>query len=91
MKKYIFWVLLFIAGNCLPVSICYGQSGGTSWSEKMAATAMTIWKDSLVVQPGKAVTWNADEGLVLEGFTNIWRRTAKGEYFKFVQTSIVFW
>jgi unsaturated rhamnogalacturonyl hydrolase len=87
MKKYIFLVLL-IAGNFLPVSLSYSQPGGTTWSEKMAATAMTIWKDSLVVPPGKAVTWNADEGIVLEGFTNIWRRTAKGDYFKFLQTSM---
>ncbi|QNF33637.1 glycoside hydrolase family 88 protein [Adhaeribacter swui] len=87
MKKYIFLVLV-IAGHCVPVSLSYSQTPGPAWSDKMATTAMTIWKDSLVVQPGKPVTWNSDEGLVLEGFTNIWRRTAKGEYFKFMQTSM---
>ncbi|QMU31431.1 glycoside hydrolase family 88 protein [Adhaeribacter radiodurans] len=54
----------------------------------MAATVMHIWKDSLVMQPGKPVKWAYDEGVVLEGFTNIWRRTAKGEYFKFIQKSM---
>lgn len=87
MKKYLFFVFI-IVGSSLRVPLAYGQDGSAPWSEKMAATAMNIWKDSLVTEPGKAAKWTSDEGLVLEGFTNIWRRTAKGEYFKFMQTSM---
>ena len=87
MKKYLFLVA-FIACSSLSVNFSYGQSKGNAWSEKMAATVMQIWKDSLVMQPGKPVKWAYDEGVVLEGLTNIWKRTGKGEYFKFIQKSM---
>ncbi|MGV3587920.1 MAG: glycoside hydrolase family 88 protein [Adhaeribacter sp.] len=64
------------------------QTKPANLSERMAATVMTIWKDSLVMQPGKPVKWAYDEGVVLEGLTNIWKRTADGQYFKFIQKSM---
>ncbi|QMU28655.1 glycoside hydrolase family 88/105 protein [Adhaeribacter radiodurans] len=87
MKKFLSLLLIF-ASTILPAPFSYSQTPGSSWSEKMAATAVNIWQDSLVTETGKAATWSFDEGLVLEGFTNVWRRTAKGAYFKFVQTSM---
>ena len=87
MKKYLFLVALIVCSS-LPVKFSYGQAKGEAWSEKMAATVMHIWKDSVVMQPGKPVKWAYDEGVVLEGLTTIWRRTGKGEYFKFIQKSM---
>jgi unsaturated rhamnogalacturonyl hydrolase len=56
----------------------------------MAATVMHIWKDSLANPVGRPVKWAYDEGVVLEGMVNIWKRTGKGEYFNFTQKSMDF-
>ncbi|RZK72307.1 MAG: glycoside hydrolase family 88 protein, partial [Pedobacter sp.] len=60
------------------------------WSERMAATAMKIWADSMLVEPGKPVKWAYDQGVVLEGIANLWKRTANGDYFKYIQKSMDF-
>jgi len=86
MKKYLFLIVLFACS--LPARFSLGQNKSAAWSEKMAATVMQIWKDSLAVQPGKPVKWSYDEGVVLEGLTNIWKRTGQGKYFKFIQKSM---
>jgi unsaturated rhamnogalacturonyl hydrolase len=86
-RKAAFFFLL--AGACCLTAVSgYGQSSKEKWSEEMARTVMTIWKDSLVMEPGKAVKWAYDEGVVLEGITNIWYQTANGDYFKFIQKSM---
>lgn len=63
---------------------------GQSWSEKLALTVMDIWKDSLVMEPGKPVKWAYDQGVVLEGFEGIWYRTADAKYFNYIQKSMDF-
>src|SRR5687768_15560652 len=87
MNKYFAGTLL-LALALLGSLNALAQTKPTNVSEKMAATVMTIWKDSLVMQPGKAVKWAYDEGVVLEGLTNIWKRTGDGRYFKFIQKSM---
>ncbi|MDF3078924.1 MAG: rhamnogalacturonides degradation protein RhiN [Sphingobacteriaceae bacterium] len=59
-----------------------------SLSEQMAATVMDIWKDSLVVTPGKPVKWAYDQGVVLEGIESLWKRTANPDYFDYMQKSM---
>jgi unsaturated rhamnogalacturonyl hydrolase len=86
-KKAFLFILLMVA-CCLTGQNSYGQTAKKSWSEEMARTVMTIWKDSLVMQPGKPVKWAYDEGVVLEGMTHLWRRTANGDYFRFIQKSM---
>ena len=87
MKKYVSFVL-FIAASGLSVASSYGQTKPAAWSEKMAATVLRIWPDSLVMQPGQPVKWAYDEGVVLEGLTNLWKRTGQGKYFTFIQKSM---
>ncbi|WP_034256883.1 glycoside hydrolase family 88/105 protein [Adhaeribacter aquaticus] len=87
MKKFV-CLFFIVACSSLPVKFSYGQDRGGTWSEKMAATVMHIWKDSLVMQPGKPVKWAYDEGVVMEGLTNIWKRTGDARYFKFIQKSM---
>jgi len=86
MRKYL--LLLVLVACSLPVKFSFAQNKNEAWSEKMAATVMHIWKDSITMQPGKPVKWSYDEGVVLEGLTNIWKCTGKGEYFKFMQKSM---
>lgn len=59
-------------------------------SEQMAATVMDIWKDSLMMEPGKSVKWSYDQGVILEGIEGLWRRTGNGDYFKYLQKSMDF-
>ena len=49
-------------------------------SQRMAATAMTLWKDTL--PSGK---WTYDEGVVLKGVEGVWKQTGDGCYFKYIQ------
>ena len=53
-----------------------------SWSTKMAETIMAGEKDST---SGQAVKWTYDQGVVLEGIEGLWRHTADGRYFKYIQ------
>ncbi|MDR6568934.1 glycoside hydrolase family 88/105 protein [Chitinophaga ginsengisegetis] len=68
----------------LIVSLTQAQTGAAG----MAATVMRIWKDSLEIQPGRPVRWSYDQGVVLEGFTGLWRRTGNQEYFRYMQKSM---
>ena len=60
------------------------------WSEKMAETVMTIWKDSLSMHPGKPVRWSYDQGVVLKGIEGIWKNTADKKYYDYIQKSMDF-
>src|SRR5688572_23026284 len=61
-----------------------------SWSEKMASTVMTIWKDSMAMQQGRAVRWSYDQGVVLKGIEGLWKNTADKKYFDYIQKSMDF-
>lgn len=78
---------LFIAGlltiHCLSIQAQTGAAG-------MAATVMRIWKDSLVLHPGTPVKWTYDEGVVLEGFTGLWKRSNDQQYFRYMQQRMDF-
>jgi unsaturated rhamnogalacturonyl hydrolase len=54
-------------------------------SERMAATVMTVWQDSLVTEPGKVDKWNYEQGVLLKGIEGVWRNTGDGRYFKYIQ------
>jgi len=88
MKSVKTLFLIFLAG--LLSNQVAAQQVPQGWSEKLARTVMTIWKDSLIMEPGKPVKWAYDQGVVLEGITNMWKRTGKGEYFNYVQKSMDF-
>src|SRR5256885_1376095 len=64
--QIILFSLLFAAG-IPPV-----QGQAKSWSERMAATVMTLWKDSVGTEPGKPEKWNYDKGVVLKGREGVW-------------------
>lgn len=75
----------------LPVLLCCAvRIHAQSWSQKMAATVMSVWKDSLAMQPGKPVRWAYDQGVVLEGMENVWYQTADTKYYNYIQKSMDF-
>ncbi|WP_243770714.1 MULTISPECIES: glycoside hydrolase family 105 protein [Mucilaginibacter] len=53
------------------------------WSQRMANTAIQIWKDSL---PG--TNWSYDQGIVLQGLQSVWQQSARSEYFTYIQKSM---
>ncbi|HEX8889407.1 MAG TPA: glycoside hydrolase family 88 protein [Pyrinomonadaceae bacterium] len=53
-------------------------------SERMAATAMTIWKESLATDPSRD-RWNYEQGVLLKGIEGVWMNTADGKYFRYIQ------
>lgn len=60
-----------------------------SYAANMAATVMTIWKDSLSSN-GKPAKWTYDQGVLLQGIEGLWKATAEKKYFNYIQTSMDF-
>ncbi|MEZ2440195.1 glycoside hydrolase family 105 protein [Chitinophaga sp. RCC_12] len=75
---------ILFATLLLTATLTQAQTGAAG----MAATVMRIWKDSLEMQPGRPVRWSYDQGVILEGFTGLWKRTGNQEYFRYIQKSM---
>lgn len=60
------------------------------YSQKVAATAMGIWKDSFALD-GKPAKWAYDKGVILEGIAAVWKQTADKTYFDYIQKSMDFY
>jgi unsaturated rhamnogalacturonyl hydrolase len=73
MKKII--IVLFIAVSA--------KSFSQSVEEKVAATVLNIWKDTLPI--GGTSKWSYDMGVVLKGFEALWMNTGKSQYFFDIQ------
>ena len=54
-------------------------------SERMAMSAMTLWKDSLTTDPNRPDRWNYEQGVLLKGIEGVWLNTADGKYFRYIQ------
>ena len=61
------------------------------WSQQLAATAMTIWKDSFALRAGQPARWSYDQGVILKGIEGIWNATGNGKYFTYIQKSMDFY
>lgn len=84
-KKYGISFLLFL--------FLFSQQSDLSaqnWSEKMAKTVMTIWKDSLYTDPVKPAKWTYDQGVILKGIEGLWLQTGDPKYFNYMQHSMDF-
>lgn len=76
-------ILLVLSSNMLTVH-------AQQWSEKLAATCMSLWPDSLVVKPNRPAQWTYDQGVILKGIEGVWKRTADPKYFRYIQKSMDF-
>lgn len=77
-------IKIFIA--CLFVALSPCGFSQSSWSEKLAATAMDRWKDSMPI--GGQNKWSYEMGVVLKGFEGIWRRTDDVRYLNAIRAKI---
>lgn len=62
-----------------------------NWSERLAETAMTIWKDSFSLKPGQPAKWSYDQGVILKGIEGLWNATGNVEYFRYIQKCMDFY
>src|SRR6266498_1753175 len=85
MKSFL-KIVLFC--SVLLAGVIPGASQSVPLSERVAATAMTRWKDSWETDPGKSEKWSYEQGVVLKGMESVWYNTADGKYFKYIQRSI---
>jgi len=83
MKKTI-WILFvaFITG--------ISTVGAQTPAEKMAATVMTIWKDSLFTDPARPARWTYDQAVILKGIEGLWLKTGDPKYFAYMQKCMDF-
>lgn len=72
---------------CLSGLTCLAQ---TNYSEKLAATVMLLWKDSMALKKPMPAQWTYDQGLVLCGIEKLWKHTGKGDYYNYIQKSMDF-
>lgn len=80
MKKILFIVF---------ISVSLQSSSQERWSEKLAATVMTTWKDSFSLE-GKPAKWTYDMGVILKGMEGIWLATGDVKYFNYIQKQMDF-
>ncbi|MGV3510319.1 MAG: glycoside hydrolase family 88 protein [Sphingobacteriaceae bacterium] len=80
MRRSLSILILFFA----LISSAFSQTKPTS--ERMAATVMDIWADSLWT--GRPFKWSYDQGVLLEGISAIWQRTGDGKYFNYIKKSM---
>jgi unsaturated rhamnogalacturonyl hydrolase len=59
-------------------------------AEKMAATVMTIWKDSLFTDPSRPAKWTYDQAVILKGIEGLWLKTGDPKYFNYMQKCMDF-
>ena len=69
MKKIIVMLLLAVSINS------FAQTPG----EKLAATVLDIWKDTVPI--GSNTKWSYDMGVVLKGFEGLWMNTGDVKYY----------
>lgn len=83
MKKIALIIVLTVA-FFLPVRDVTAQS--MPLSERMTATVLDIWADSLWT--GRPFKWTYDQGVVLEGVSAVWQRTGDKKYFEYIKKSM---
>ncbi len=77
----------------LAITILFISASGAAQSnaQKLAATAMNLWKDSFTMKPGQPAKWSYDQGVILKGIEGIWTATGNADYFRYIQKSMDFY
>jgi unsaturated rhamnogalacturonyl hydrolase len=81
------------------LTIAFGAAGYAPFAQPfpqtpaalMAQTAMTIWKDSFVLEGDKIAKWRYDQGVILKGVEGLWKATGDARYFQYIQKSMDFY
>src|SRR5919205_1261399 len=78
-------IILFLLGS---IGKVYSQA--LPLSQQMAATAMKLWKDSLVVGSSKdgRARWVYQESVVLRGMEEIYKTTGDKKYYDYIKKHV---
>ncbi|MFI5158769.1 MAG: glycoside hydrolase family 88 protein [Sphingobacteriales bacterium] len=74
MKRILFILIIFFA------AATFVNAQEMPWSQRMASTAMKLWKDS-----SSTARWTYEQGVVLKGIEGVWLQTGDKKYFKYIQ------
>jgi unsaturated rhamnogalacturonyl hydrolase len=66
----------------------WGFSQQLPLSQRMADDTMQRWPAGRFVTSGSPWVWNYELGTLLDGMDAVWYNTAKGKYFRYIQSSI---
>lgn len=80
MKKFIILCLLALPS--------WAQAQSTPWSQKMTATIMATYPDSMMYKGGKVAHWDYEMGLILHAIEQVWYRTGDARYFDYIKKHI---
>ena len=73
----------------LTISVVISHAQQKPYSQQMAATVMTVWKDSFALD-NKQAKWSYDMGVILKGFEGIWLNTGDVAYYNYIQQQMDF-
>ena len=90
MKLFLSVFLLFVGVQLNAQSNTNPVRTGQRWSQQVAATAMSLWKDSFSLRIGQPARWSYDQGVILKGIEGIWNTTGDVDYFNYIQKSMDF-
>ncbi|HYO22118.1 MAG TPA: glycoside hydrolase family 88 protein [Flavisolibacter sp.] len=69
--------------------VCFtAKAQQRSYAQDVAATVMTVWKDSFMLPGDKAPKWRYDQGVILKGIEGLWKATGDVKYFNYLQQSM---
>lgn len=77
--------------TCLLATVLQLTAQKIPYSQQMAATAMSIWKDSFSLKAGQQAKWSYDQGVILKGIEGIWNATGNADYFRYIQKCMDFY
>jgi unsaturated rhamnogalacturonyl hydrolase len=81
MKRWCVLILAVSGGISLPAQT-------SSYAQKMADTVLSRWPEGRIDTVDLPQKWNYEEGVLLQGITDVWYSTADGKYFRYVQKAI---
>ncbi len=80
MKRLSIVLMAFFA-----FQICEAQQ--MPYSQQMAQTAMSMWKDSFSMG-GRPARWSYDQGVILKGIEGVWKLYGDAQYYTYIQHSM---
>lgn len=87
MKKLAYLFLILVTAN----GSWAQRINYRSHAEALATTAMTLWKDSFLLDGDKGAKWRYDQGVILKGIEGIWNATGDPKWFNYIQKSMDFY
>ncbi|MBO0947885.1 glycoside hydrolase family 88/105 protein [Fibrella forsythiae] len=67
---------------------CWVQAQTLPWSQRMTATIMATYPDSMVAKGGRMAHWDYEMGLMMHAVEAVWTRTGNARYYNYMLKSM---